>query len=159
MSRKKSFANAREFEPDLKYKNILVTRFINKMMWEGKKSISETLFYEALEKAAAKEKVDPIVMFNKAIENISPSKRLKATPIGGATYQVPYKVDPDKAKLIACGWIIKSSRLNKSEKSFADKLANEFVDAYNGRGASFKIKEDIHKMVKSNEAFAHLARN
>ncbi len=158
MSRKRSFANSRKFTPDTEFNNILITRFINKMMWKGKKSLSAKLFYEAIKKASSKEKSEPLDVFLKAIENITPSKKLKSTPIGGATYQIPYKVDPDKGQLIACSWIIKSARANKTENNFADKLACEFSDAFNERGASFKIKEDTHKMARANEAFAHLAR-
>lgn len=145
----------REVLPDPVFGDILVTKFINCMMEEGKKSASEKIFYGALEivtqKAAGEE---PIAIFKRALDNIKPQVEVRTRRVGGSNYQIPVEVRPERKQALAIRWLISYSRL-RNEKSMRDKLAAEILDAANRRGAAIKKREDIHKMAEANKAFAH----
>jgi small subunit ribosomal protein S7 len=132
----------------------MVTKFINCMMWDGKKSLSERIFYNAMKKIAEKTGEDPLKVFRKAIENVSPVLEVKSRRIGGATYQVPVEVNQDRRNTLAIRWIVQSAR-NRNEKTMEDRLVGELIDAMNNRGGAVKKKEDVHKMAEANRAFAH----
>ncbi len=148
-------ALSRNIIPDAKYGNIIVAKFINNIMKQGKKSVAESAFYEALTFAAEKLSVDPIEAFEKILSNIRPSVEVRSRRVGGATYQVPCDVRPTRQTALAIRWLIVASKARKDKKTFPDKLAAEFLDAFSGRGSAFKKKEDTHKMAESNRAFAH----
>ncbi len=153
MSRKKK-APKRVFYPDPKYKSLIVAKFINFIMYDGKKATSEKIVYEALEKIKSKTKGDPIKVFNDAINNIRPNLEVRARRVGGATYQVPQEVKPKRAQTLALRWLLDASRKRKN-KTMSDKLLNELMDASQNKGAAIKKREDTHKMAESNKAFAH----
>jgi small subunit ribosomal protein S7 len=140
--------------PDPVYGNLLMTRFINTMMIEGKKSIAERIFYGALENAAGRTGKEPIEVFQTALKNVRPLIEVKPRRVGGATYQVPVEVKIERGNALAIRWLIANSR-KRSGRSMIEKLAGEFTDAANGVGASVKKKEDTHKMAEANKAFAH----
>jgi small subunit ribosomal protein S7 len=123
-------------------------------MWDGKKSASEKIFYDMLDILAAKTKEDPLQVFTKGFENVKPSLEVRSRRIGGATYQVPTEVRPDRRDMLARRWIITAARA-RSENNMSERLALELLDAYNNRGTSIKKKEDTHKMAEANKAFAH----
>jgi small subunit ribosomal protein S7 len=148
-------AETREVIPDAKYGSTIVTKFINSVMKEGKKAVAESAFYEAITVASEKMSVDPIEFFEKTLGNIRPSVEVRSRRVGGATYQVPCDVRPARQTALAIRWLINAAKARKDKKSFPDKLASEFMDAFSGRGAAFKKKEDTHKMAESNRAFAH----
>ncbi len=148
-------ALTRNIIPDAKYGNIIVAKFINSIMKEGKKSVAESAFYEAITAAAEKLALDPIEAFDKILGNIRPSVEVRSRRVGGATYQVPCDVRPARQTALAIRWLILGAKSRKDKKTFPDKLAAEFLDAVAGRGWSFKKKEDTHKMAESNRAFAH----
>jgi len=152
--RKKRKIEKREIKPDMKYNTVLVSKMINKVMWDGKKSIAMKIVYGALEKLAEKTKVDPLEALKKAIDNVKPEVELKSRRIGGATYQIPVEVNPERQVSLALRWIINFARLRKG-KPMSDKLAEEIFDAYNGTGAAVKKRDDTHKMAEANRAFAH----
>jgi small subunit ribosomal protein S7 len=152
--RKKRKIEKREIKPDMKYNSVLVSKMINKVMWNGKKSIAMKIVYGALEKLAEKTKVDPLEALKKAIDNVKPEVELKSRRIGGATYQIPVEVNPERQVSLALRWIINFARLRKG-KPMSDKLAEELFDAYNGTGAAVKKRDDTHKMAEANRAFAH----
>ena len=155
MRRKKTFK--REINPDPKYNDILVTKFINNLMEGGKKSIAQKIFYNALESAAKNLKKDnPIEVLEEAIKNTSPLLEVKSRRVGGANYQVPYEVKGKRRKALAMRWIIRAARKKKG-KSMALKLTQELADAYNNTGDAVKKKEDTHKTAEANRAFAHFA--
>jgi len=145
----------REIIPDPVFKDITVAKFINKMMFDGKKSTAQSLFYGALEdlqgKVAGEE---PISIFKKALENTKPSLEVRSRRVGGATYQVPVDVRPSRKLALAMRWIIEYSR-SRGEKDYSKRLAAELVDAFNNRGNAIKKREDVHRMAESNKAFAH----
>ncbi len=147
-------AKKRTVLPDPVYNSELVTKFINCMMWDGKKTVSEKIFYSALELVGQRTKEDPLKVFKKAIENVKPQQEVKSRRIGGANYQVPVEVAPHRAQALALRWIINFAR-ERGEKTMKERLAAELIDAYNGRGASIKKKEDTHRMAEANKAFAH----
>lgn len=152
---RKKFIRKREVEPDLKYGSVLVSRFINNFMFDGKKSTAEKVFYGAIECIGEKTKNDnPISVFYKAIENIKPSLEVKSRRVGGATYQIPIEVSPDRRISLGIRWLIAASAARK-EKSMIEKLASEVIDAANNIGTSIKKKQDTHKMAEANKAFAH----
>jgi small subunit ribosomal protein S7 len=155
MSRRHA-ATKREILPDAKYKSIILARFINNIMEQGKKCLAEKIVYKAFEKLEKKHRVDPFETFNTAISNVRPAIEVKSMRVGGANYQVPYPVNENRSNALATRWIINAS-LKRSEKSMIDKLAEELFEAANNRGASIKKREDTHKMAESNKAFAHLA--
>jgi small subunit ribosomal protein S7 len=136
------------------YNSDLVTKFINSMMWGGKKSTAEGIFYEALTRLEQKGGDEAIKLFKKAVENAKPLLEVKTRRVGGANYQVPVEVNPDRRTSLAIRWILTYSR-GRGEKGMIDKLSNELLDAANNRGASIKKKEDVHRMAEANKAFAH----
>ncbi len=154
MPRKKRGTLKRDVAGDPVYRDKVVTKFINCLMWDGKKSASEKIFYETLDILAAKTKEDPLQVFTKAFDNVKPSLEVRSRRIGGATYQVPQEVRPDRRDMLARRWLITAARA-RSEHDMSERLALELLDAYNNRGTSIKKKEDTHKMAEANKAFAH----
>ncbi|HHJ52228.1 MAG TPA: 30S ribosomal protein S7 [Caldithrix abyssi] len=144
----------RKILPDPKYKNLVVAKFINGLMKDGKKSIAEKIFYAAMDIIEKKLKKDPLEVFNKAMENVSPLVEVKSRRVGGATYQVPVEVRADRRQALAIRWLVRYSR-ERSEHVMAERLANELIAAYKKEGASYKKREDTHKMAEANRAFAH----
>jgi small subunit ribosomal protein S7 len=140
--------------PDPKYKNTLVSKFINGLMREGKKSISRRIFYDAMEIVERRSKEEPVKVFEQAMENIKPVLEVRSRRVGGATYQVPVEVRTDRRQALAIRWLVGFSK-KRGEKSMAQRLAGELLDAYNKRGTAFKKKEDTHRMAEANKAFAH----
>ncbi|HOE21251.1 MAG TPA: 30S ribosomal protein S7 [Spirochaetota bacterium] len=140
--------------PDPKYGNIVVSKFINSMMIEGKKGVAERAFYKALELIGQRTQKDPIEVFINSLENVKPLVEVKSRRVGGATYQVPVEIRPERRQALAIRWIVTHSR-NRSEKTMFQKLAGELLDAFNNTGTSIKKKEDTHKMAEANKAFAH----
>ena len=153
MSRKKQ-APKRIFYPDAKYKSTLLAKFINFIMFDGKKTTAEKIIYTALEKIKSKTKDDPIKIFNDAINNIRPNLEVRSRRVGGATYQVPVEVKTKRSQTLALRWLLDATRKRKN-KSMSDKLMNELMDAYQKKGFAIKKREDTHKMAESNKAFAH----
>lgn len=147
----------RKIEPDAKYNSVLVSRFINKVMLDGKKSIATALVYKAFDNIQETLKTEPLEVFETAIKNVSPQVQIKSRRIGGATYQVPIEVKGDRKVHYAFSWIRDAARARKG-KSFDVCLAGEIMDAYNNTGTSIKKKEDTHRMAEANKAFAHFAR-
>ena len=139
---------------DAVYGSDLVTKFINSMMWAGKRSTAEGIFYEALTKLESKGGDGALKLFTKAVENAKPLLEVKTRRVGGANYQVPVEVNADRRTSLAIRWIITYARA-RSEKGMIDKLSNELLDAANSRGAAIKKKEDVHRMAEANKAFAH----
>jgi len=144
----------RKIPPDAVYGSVLLQKFINKIMIEGKKSLAEKIVYRSLELVKERLKKDPLEVFNKALGNISPLLQVKARRVGGATYQVPVEVSRDRGQALAMQWLRRSSRERKG-RSMIENLAAELMDAYNGVGAAMKKKEDVHKTAEANKAFAH----
>ena len=140
--------------PDPIYNSILVTKFINGVMWAGKKSTAEKIFYGAMEKLAEKTGDEPLKVFKKALDNVAPTLEVKSRRIGGATYQVPMEVSPIRQMALAMRWIIDAAR-KRGKGDMKDHLASELIDAKNGRGNAVKKREDTHKMADANKAFAH----
>lgn len=154
MSRRKG-SYKREIEPDAIYNDVTVARFVNKLMYSGKKSVAETVFYDSLEEVRGKVSgEEPITVFKKALENCKPSLEVRSRRVGGATYQVPVDVRPSRRLALAMKWIVTYSR-ERGEKSMASRLAGEIMDAYNNRGNAIKKREDVHKMADANKAFSH----
>ncbi len=144
----------RDIIPDPKYRDVLVQKFINRMMLDGKKSLAEKIFYQAMDEIEKKAKEDPLKVFKKAVENIKPMIEVKSRRVGGATYQVPVEVRSGRRTSLALRWIVKYTR-TRGERGMVKKLAGELLDAANNKGASIKKKEDTHKMAEANKAFAH----
>ena len=144
----------REVLPDPKYGSKLVSKFANCMMYDGKKGISETILYKSMEIIEQKTQKNPIEVFVQALENVKPMVEVKSRRVGGATYQVPVEIRPERRQALGIRWIINYSR-NRSEKTMFQRLAGELMDAFNNTGASVKKKEDTHKMADANKAFAH----
>jgi small subunit ribosomal protein S7 len=144
----------REPQADPVYDSTLVNKFVNSMMWGGKKSTAQGIFYESMEKLGQKGGDEPLKLFKKAVENCKPLLEVKTRRVGGANYQVPVEVNPDRRTSLAIRWILTYSR-GRAEKGMVDKLTNELLDAANGRGAAMKKKEDVHRMAEANKAFAH----
>ena len=153
MSRKNR-AIVREVLPDPRYQDVVVTKFINCLMKEGKKSTAEKIFYGAMEQIEKKTGDEPLKVFKKALSNVKPAVEVKSRRIGGATYQIPVEVRQERREALAMRWLIESAR-SRSEKSMKVKLANELLDASNDRGNAIKKKEDTHKMAEANKAFSH----
>ena len=147
-------AQKRKILPDPKYKDLVVAKFINGLMMSGKKSIAEKIFYDAMDQIEKKLKKDPLEVFKKAMENVAPILEVKSRRVGGATYQVPVEVRSDRRQALAIRWLVRYSR-SRSERTMADRLANELMAAYKNEGASVKKREDTHKMAEANKAFAH----
>ncbi|MCJ7499541.1 30S ribosomal protein S7 [bacterium] len=153
MARRRS-AQKREILPDPKYHDKLVTKFINNMMQDGKKSLSERIFYSSMDLMQAKETEDAIALFKKAVENTKPMLEVKSRRVGGATYQVPVEVRADRKQALSIRWLLASAK-GRTERTMQERLANELIDAANKRGAAIKKKEDVHRMAEANKAFAH----
>ena len=153
MSRKKR-APKRIFYPESKYQSFVLSKFINFVMHDGKKTTSEKIIYKALDKIKEKTKEDPIKIFNEAIGNIRPNLEVRSRRVGGATYQVPQEVKTKRSQTLALRWLLDASRKRKN-KTMSDKLFNELMDASQKKGSAIKKREDTHKMAESNKAFAH----
>jgi len=153
MSRKRK-APKRIFYPDARYESQILAKFINFVMYDGKKATAEKIIYNTLDKIKEKTKEDPIKVFNEAISNIRPNLEVRSRRVGGATYQVPVEVRTKRSQTLALRWLLESSRKSKN-KTMSDKLFNELMDASQKKGAAIKKREDTHKMAESNKAFAH----
>ena len=151
---RKGPAVRREVLPDPVYQNPLVTQLINKVLLHGKKTVAESTVYKALEIISERTANDPVITLKKAVENVRPMLEVKSRRVGGANYQVPVEVKPNRGTTLALRWLINNARSRK-EHSMADRLVAELMDAANGQGVSVKRREDMHKMAESNKAFAH----
>ena len=151
---RKGFVPRREVTTDSVYGSDLVQKFINSMMWQGKKSTAEGIFYEALTRLQQKGGDEALKLFKKAVENAKPLLEVKTRRVGGANYQVPVEVNADRRTSLGIRWLIIYAR-GRGEKGMIDKLSNELLDAANNRGAAIKKKEDVHRMAEANKAFAH----
>ena len=151
---RKGYIAKREVLPDPIYGSTLVTKFVNSMMYEGKKSTAQNIFYTAMKNLETRGGSDALTLFKKAVENCKPLLEVKTRRVGGANYQVPVEVNPDRRTSLAIRWLIGYSR-DRGEKGMTEKLSNELLDAANNRGAAIKKKEDVHRMAEANKAFAH----
>ena len=151
---RKGPAPRRELMPDPIYRSVVVTQLVNKILQRGKRSTAEKIVYEALEIIQAKTGAEPIATLKRAVDGVKPQLEVRSRRVGGATYQVPVEVRPRRANTLAIRWIVGYSR-QRRERTMAERLANELLDASNSVGASIKRKEDLHKMAESNKAFAH----
>lgn len=147
-------AARREILPDPIFNSTIVTKFINGMMWAGKKTTAEQIFYGAMNKIAEKTGEEPLKIFKKALDTVAPTLEVKSRRIGGATYQVPLEVSKDRRNTLAIRWIVTNAR-NRSEKTMTDRLVGELLDSTSGRGGAVKKKDDVHRMAEANKAFAH----
>lgn len=152
MSRRRQ-AKKREVLPDVKYGDLVIAKFINRIMLDGKKSVAEKIIYRAFDKIATSGN-DPIEVFKEAMENVRPLAEVRSRRVGGSTYQVPVDVRPDRAQALCIRWLVEAAR-KRGELTMVDRLAAEFVDASKQRGSAFKKREDTHKMAEANRAFAH----
>ena len=157
MPRKKTKSFKRDITPDIRYKNVLVAKMINKVMKSGKKRLAEGLMYGAMDEIKDKMKMEPVEVFEGAIKNVAPQVQVRAKRVGGATYQVPMEVRGDVKIHLSMTWILNAAR-KKSGSGFDKRLARELMDAYNTQGDAMKKKEDTHRMAEANKAFAHFAR-
>ncbi len=153
MSRRHS-ADKREINPDPKFGDLVVTKFMNAVMYDGKKSVAETIVYGALDQVQAKAKQEPLAVFHQALDNVAPHVEVRSRRVGGATYQVPVDVRPERRQALAIRWLITAAR-NRNETTMVDRLSGELLDAANNRGTAVKKREDTHKMAEANRAFAH----
>ena len=144
----------RKILPDPKYKDIIVAKFMNHIMKDGKKSIAEKIVYGAFNKIDETVKTDPVELFKKALDTIGPMVEVKSRRVGGATYQVPIEVRPSRRQALAMRWLVEAAR-KRSEKSMDHRLAGELADAAQGKGSAVKKKEDVHRMAEANKAFSH----
>jgi small subunit ribosomal protein S7 len=144
----------RKIEPDVKYGNVQITMFINRMMHGGKKSTAQHIMYQALETIEERMKRSPVEVFEQAMRNATPSVEVKPRRVGGSTYQIPVEVPPHRSLSLAMRWILQAARARQG-KSMVEKLANELMDASQGQGAAIKRKDDTHRMAEANRAFAH----
>ena len=151
---RKAQAKKLPLAPDAKYNDKLVTRFVNNLMWEGKKSGAFTIFYDALDKVSKITNEDGYEIWRRALSNVTPAVEVRSRRIGGATFQIPSEVRPDRKISLSIKWLIRYSR-ERNGRSMADKLANEIVAAAKGEGGAFKKKEDTHRMAEANKAFSH----
>ena len=147
-------AEKREINPDPKFGNLVVSKFMNSIMYQGKKSAAEAIVYGAFDIIDTKTKGGPLAVFQQALDNVMPAIEVRSRRVGGATYQVPVEVRPDRAQALAIRWIIQTAR-GRSEQTMTDRLAAELMDAANNRGASVKKREDTHRMAEANKAFSH----
>src|ERR1700755_2812069 len=147
-------AVVREVLPDPLYNSTLVEKFVNSMMWDGKKTTAQKIFYQAMETLRERSGVDALKAFKKAVENVKPVLEVKTRRVGGANYQVPVEVNPFRRQSLAIRWLLQYSR-ERSGRTMTDKLADELIDAANARGGAMKKKEDVHRMAEANKAFAH----
>jgi|SRR5208283_3549178 small subunit ribosomal protein S7 len=147
-------AEIREILPDPVYNSTLVEKFVNSMMWMGKKNVAQGIFYESMDKIRERSGDDPLKLFKKAVENAKPMLEVKTRRVGGANYQVPVEVSQNRRTSLALRWIIGQAR-SRPEKGMGERLANELLDAANLRGGAIKKKDDVHRMAEANKAFAH----
>ena len=153
MSRRHS-AEKREVLPDAKFGDVVLSKFMNVLMYDGKKSVAEGIVYGAFDRVEGRAKQDPIRVFHEALDNVKPEVEVRSRRVGGATYQVPVEVRPDRAQALAIRWLIGAARA-RSENTMTDRLAGELMDASNNRGAAVKKREDTHRMAEANKAFSH----
>ncbi len=153
MSRRHA-AEKREVLPDPKYGDTVVTKFVNSLMREGKKSVAESILYRAFDRIEDKAKTDPLALFHGALENVRPNVEVRSRRVGGATYQVPSEVRPERARALAIRWLIAIAR-KRNENTMVERLAGELMDAANNRGNTVKKKDDTHRMAEANKAFSH----
>ncbi len=153
MSRRRK-ADKRDIIPDPKYGDVVLTKFMNSIMKQGKKSAAETIVYGALEQVERKAKQNPIDMFHEALKNVMPALEVRSRRVGGATYQVPVEVRPDRRQALAIRWLITAAR-NRNENTMVERLSGELMDAANNRGTAVKKREDTHRMADANRAFSH----
>lgn len=153
MSRRHA-AEKRQVLPDAKYGDMVLTKFMNNLMVDGKKSIAERIVYNAFERVEAKLKRAPVEVFHEALDNVKPAVEVRSRRVGGATYQVPVEVRPERREALAIRWLINASR-SRNENTMEERLAGELIDAVNSRGAAVKKREDTHKMADANRAFSH----
>ena len=151
---RKRRAVKRDVLPDPLYNSKLVTKLINRLMIDGKKGVAQTIFYDAMKIVEEKTGENPMDVLNKALENIKPALEVKSRRVGGANYQVPIEVRPDRSQALGLRWLVQYARL-RGGHSMAENLANEIIDAANGTGAAVKKREDTHRMAEANKAFAH----
>ncbi len=147
-------AEKREVNPDPKFGDLVLTKFMNAVMEQGKKSVAENIIYGALERMEQKVKSDPIVLFRSALENVMPAVEVRSRRVGGATYQVPVEVRNERRQALAIRWIIAAAR-SRNENTMVERLSGELTDAANNRGTAVKKREDTHKMAEANRAFSH----
>ena len=147
-------AEKREINPDPKFGDLVVTKFMNAIMYDGKKSVAETIVYGAFDAAQSKAKAEPIGLFHQALDNIAPHVEVRSRRVGGATYQVPVDVRPERRQALAIRWLITAAR-KRNETTMVDRLCGEILDAANNRGSAVKKREDTHKMADANRAFSH----
>jgi small subunit ribosomal protein S7 len=153
MGRKKKSVD-RGILPDPKYNSVVVSKFVNRMMWEGKRSVSLRIVHGAFETLRSKTDKEPLEVFLKAIENVKPMVEVKSRRVGGATYQVPIEIRETRREALGMRWIINAAR-SRAGRGMDERLATELLDAFNGTGSAFKKKEDTHKMAEANKAFTH----
>src|SRR5215213_8424523 len=153
MSRRHS-AEKREIIPDPKFGDIIVTKFMNSIMYDGKKSAAESIVYGAFDSIESRAKANPLEVFKQALDNVAPAIEVRSRRVGGATYQVPVEVRPERRQALAIRWIIQAAR-GRNDKTMVDRLSAELMDAFNRRGNAVKKREDTHKMADANKAFAH----
>ena len=153
MSRRHS-AEKREINPDPKFGDLVVTKFMNAIMLHGKKSVAESIVYGAFDVVQNKAKAEPIAIFHQALDNVAPHVEVRSRRVGGATYQVPVEVRPERREALAIRWLINASRA-RNENTMEERLAGELIDAVQSRGAAVKKREDTHKMADANKAFSH----
>lgn len=151
---RKGYIAKREVLPDPVYNSKVVTKLVNNIMLDGKKSVAQNIVYGAFDIIKEKEQRDPLEVFEEALNNIMPVLEVKARRVGGATYQVPLEIRPERRQTLGLRWLVRYARL-RHEKTMAEKLAGEIIDAINGNGGAFKKKEDTHRMAEANKAFAH----
>lgn len=147
-------AEKREVNPDPKFGSLVISKFMNSIMLDGKKSIAESIVYGALDQVETKSKANPVEVFTQALENVMPNVEVRSRRVGGATYQVPVEVRTERKQALAIRWLISAAR-NRNERTMIDKLSGELLDASNNRGAAVKKREDTHRMADANRAFSH----
>ncbi|EJF77126.1 30S ribosomal protein S7 [Candidatus Bartonella washoeensis Sb944nv] len=147
-------AEKREINPDPKFGDLVITKFMNAIMFDGKKSVAERIVYGALDVVENKVKSDPVALFHQALENVAPHIEVRSRRVGGATYQVPIDVRPDRRQALAIRWLIAAAR-GRNETTMIDRLSGELMDAANNRGSAVKKREDVHRMAEANRAFSH----
>ena len=147
-------AERREITPDAKFGDLVLAKFMNSLMYDGKKSAAESILYGAFDTIAAKTKQDPLAVFHEALRNVSPALEVRSRRVGGATYQVPVEVRTVRRQALGIRWIITAAR-ERNEKTMTERLSAELLDASNGRGNAVKKREDVHRMAEANRAFSH----
>jgi small subunit ribosomal protein S7 len=147
-------AEKREINPDPKFGDLVVTKFMNAVMYDGKKSVAEQIVYGALDQVQEKTRQEPVAVFHQALDNVAPHVEVRSRRVGGATYQVPVDVRPERRQALAIRWLITAAR-KRNETTMIERLSGELMDAANNRGTAVKKREDTHKMAEANRAFAH----